>query len=237
MKIRYVQLESDAFLTDVDFVQMSPAERGAYCSLIFYLTSNNGKCDCDPEVLSRMCNCQTSEEFERIWQRIGKKFQKRAGLIRHKRVTKELARARKLRQAKRRAGINGAKKRWHSDNTAMAKESEGNVNEKVRENTPNTNTGEQAHFSSSSVRSWRQQGIDFGEALAGTISARNRSDSTCFANVAEWLVAGCASGRFDGEIFGRVLDLAREAQAGTNPAALFMTLLKKELGYSGQVKR
>ena len=170
MKIRYMQLENDAFLTDVDFVQMSPAERGAYCSLIFYLTSNNGKCDCDPEVLSRMCNCQTSEEFERIWQRIGKKFQKLTGRIRHKRVTKELARARKLRQAKRRAGLDGAKKRWHSDKTVTAKESEGNVNEKVRENTSNTNTGEQTHCSSSLNRSWRQQGIDFSEALVGMTS-------------------------------------------------------------------
>ncbi|MHC4351434.1 MAG: hypothetical protein ACYS0H_01835 [Planctomycetota bacterium] len=44
-------------------------------------------------------------------------------------------------------------------------------------------------------------------------------------------------GRFDGEIFGRVLDLAWETRQGNNPAGLFMALLKKELGYSGQVKR
>ena len=41
MKIKYVQLESDAFLTDIDFVQFTPAERGVYCSLIMYLTSND----------------------------------------------------------------------------------------------------------------------------------------------------------------------------------------------------
>ncbi len=42
MKIKYVQLESDAFLTDLDYIVMSHAERSVYCTLIFYLTSNNG---------------------------------------------------------------------------------------------------------------------------------------------------------------------------------------------------
>jgi len=203
MKIRYVQLESDAFLTDADFVQMTPAERGAYCSLIFFLTSNSGRCSADPKVLDSMCNCQTSEEFEKIWQRIGRKFQKRNGFIRHKRVTKELTRARRLFEAKRKAGLSSAKKRQHSSNTASTKGREGNVNEKISEHTSNTNTGEQAHFSSDSVGSWQRQGVEFTEALAGIIRPLNRSDSTCFDNVARWLVAGCRSGRFDGEIFAR----------------------------------
>ncbi len=43
--------------------------------------------------------------------------------------------------------------------------------------------------------------------------------------------------RFDGEIFGGVLDYAREARAGKNPAGLFMALLKKELGYGDQARR
>jgi len=236
MKIKYVQLESDAFLTDIDFVQMSPAERGAYCSLILYLTSNNGKCNSDPQVLGRMCNCQTSEEFETIWKRIGKKFQTRNGIIRHKRVTKELARARRLRQAKRRAGLSGAKKRWQGDGTAIAKETEGNVNEKVSEDASNPNTGEQAHRLPSPPRSRQDQGLDFTETLAGIIRPKNRSDITCFRNVGRWLVAGCASGRFNSEIFGRVLDYAREARAGNNPAGLFMALLKKELGYGDQTR-
>ena len=100
MKIKYVQLESDAFLTDIDFVQFTPAERGVYCSLILLLTSNDGKCDFDPQALSRNCNCDSVEEFEKIWQRISKKFQFRKGILWHKRVTKELSRAKKLLQAK-----------------------------------------------------------------------------------------------------------------------------------------
>ncbi len=93
MKIKYVQLESDAFLTDIDFVQFTPAERGVYCSLILLLTSNDGKCTFDLRALSRICNCDSVEEFEKIWERISKKFQFRKGVIRHKRVTKELKKA------------------------------------------------------------------------------------------------------------------------------------------------
>ena len=122
MKIKYVQLESEAFLTDLDYITMSHAERSVYCTLIFYLTSNNGKCEYKPSALSRLCHCENVEEFEDIWQGISKKFQTRNGVIKHKRVTKELSRAKKYRQAKSKAGLKGAEKRWHSHSTAVTKE-------------------------------------------------------------------------------------------------------------------
>ncbi len=254
MKIKYVQLESDAFLTDIDFVQFSPAERGVYCSLILYLTSNDGKCTSEPEVLSRICNCDSVEQFEKIWEKLSKKFQLRNGTIRHKRVAKALRRAKKLRQAKRKAGLSGARKRWQSHSTAdgdaMANRSKGNVIENESKDTPNTNTSEQALSSSTSLRLNNGTGcpsriegrgpgtadsqvraLRFNEALAGIIRPRTRSDRTCFHNVTNWLIEGCARGRFNDEIFGRVLDYAREACRGRNPAAAFMALLKKELGY------
>ena len=136
MKIRYVQLESDAFLTDLDFMQFSPAERGVYCSMIFLLNTSGGKYELDANALAKMCNC-TKKEFEKIWSKIEKKFQTRKGVIRHKRVTKELKRVKKFRQVCSRAGLRGAKKRWggHSDpigeangdpnGLAIAKESKG----------------------------------------------------------------------------------------------------------------
>jgi hypothetical protein len=49
--------------------------------------------------------------------------------------------------------------------------------------------------------------------------------------VAEWFVAGCSGGRFTGEIFDRVLDYAKQARQGNNPAAMFMATLRDELGY------
>jgi len=44
-------------------------------------------------------------------------------------------------------------------------------------------------------------------------------------------MAGCATDQFNYEIFGRVLEYAREASEGRNPAAVFMALIKKELRY------
>ncbi len=44
-------------------------------------------------------------------------------------------------------------------------------------------------------------------------------------------MAGYATGHFNEEIFDRVLDYAREARTGRKPAAVFMALIKKELGY------
>ena len=55
MKVKFVQLEPDAFLTDLDFVAMTLEERGAYFTLILYLYSNNGKCDLNISVLSKLC--------------------------------------------------------------------------------------------------------------------------------------------------------------------------------------
>ncbi|MFB0553501.1 MAG: hypothetical protein ACETWQ_09325 [Phycisphaerae bacterium] len=49
-------------------------------------------------------------------------------------------------------------------------------------------------------------------------------------------MAGCANGRFNGEIFDRVMDYAGEASTGRNPAAVFMALIKKELGYRSAMK-
>jgi uncharacterized protein YdaU (DUF1376 family) len=113
MKIRYVQLESESFLTDLDFIRMSAQERGVYCTLLFYLYCNNGRCELDPPTLARMCNCS---DFEKVWQNIAKKFQTRNGVIRHKRVSKELRMAKKFIQHQHKAGLTGASKRWHGHN-------------------------------------------------------------------------------------------------------------------------
>ena len=238
MKIKYVQLESDAFLTDIDFVQFTPAERGVYCSLILFLTSNDGKCTSEPEALSRICNCHGVEEFEKIWQRVSKKFQHRKGFIRHKRVSKELSRAKKLLQAKRRGGLSTARKRQHStsiaDSTADAKERKRN--EKVSKDITNTNTADQSAITSDSLRNPQLNALRFIDALSRVIPPRSRSDRTCFRNVADWLVEGCAAGRFNSEIFQRVLDYAKRARHGDNPAAVFMATIKDELGYNKKGK-
>jgi uncharacterized protein YdaU (DUF1376 family) len=246
MKIKYVQLESDAFLTDLDFIRFTPAERGLYCSLIFFLNSNDGKCEFDPVALSRLCNCDNVRQFEQLWEIVAKKFQSRNGVIKHKRVTKELRKAKKMLHARRKAGLKGAQVTWQNHNkaegtnnsTATAKERKGNVIEKEsKDNYSNTNSNDQSFSSSNPVRTRlsadvQSRALHFNDALMGIIPPRSRSDRTCFHNVTKWLIEGCARGRFNHEIFGRVLDYAKEAKAGQKPAAVFMALLKKELEYT-----
>jgi hypothetical protein len=97
------------------------------------------------------------------------------------------------------------------------------------------------------VRQMREQGLDlnsaktidekalvFERALKIAIRPKTQSDRTGFRNVTSWLKDGCKSGRFEASsIFRRVLDFAIEASGpgSKNPAAVFMSILKKELGY------
>jgi hypothetical protein len=236
MKIKYVQLESDAFLTDLDFIQYTPAERGLYCSMIFYLNSNNGKCKFDPAALSRLANCKNVQEFEKLWEKVSKKFQCRNGLIKHKRVTKELNRAKKFHKACAKAGLRGANKRWHghseATNVAMAMERKGNEIEKEsKDNTSNSNI--QSCSSSNSLRAdeaIQKKALEFIDTLNRIIPPKNRSDRTSYSKVTRWLITGCRDRKFSTEMFYHALKFAREAKNGENPQALFMSLLK-QLGY------
>jgi len=73
--------------------------------------------------------------------------------------------------------------------------------------------------------------LHFNDALSRLIPPASRSDRTCFRNVTKWLVEGCATGRYTAEIFERVLDYAKQARQGKKTAAVFMAILKEELGY------
>ena len=79
----------------------------------------------------------------------------------------------------------------------------------------------------------------FHQTLTGIIRPKDCSDLTAFRRVAKWLADECDQGRFDPDVFPMVLNLAREA-AGPDcrkPAAVFMSLLKKELAYCPKGKR
>jgi len=97
------------------------------------------------------------------------------------------------------------------------------------------------------VRKMRNAGLDlnaaktveekalvFERALRLVIRPKDYSDGTCFRNVTRWLKTESEAGRFNANIiFRRVLDFALEASGpgSKNPAAVFMTILKKELWY------
>jgi len=226
---------------DQDFIKMNAAERGVYCTLIFYLYCNNGRCNLDMPTLARLCNCRN---FASLWENIKHKFQvlRRtpyggAGTLRHKRVSEELKKAKEKMQIRSKAGVVGATKRWqtHSkaNGNAVANEKR-NVNEKDKVNKSNSRL--QSELASISARlesgsNARTSALRFHENLLRLIRPRNQSDRTCFRNITNWLIAGRDAGKFNDDIFECVLDYAREATLGRKPAAVFMSLLKKELGY------
>lgn len=80
----------------------------------------------------------------------------------------------------------------------------------------------------------QEKQLAFDRTLAIIIQPKNQSDRTSFRRISHWLVEKCRAGVFnEAVIFRRVIDFALEASgpASRNPAAVFTTILKKELGY------
>ena len=73
----------------------------------------------------------------------------------------------------------------------------------------------------------------FDTELRKIIPPKTQSDRTGFHNIAQWLADQVRLGVWTRDIFDRVLGYAKEAAgpACHNPAAVFITILKKELGY------
>jgi hypothetical protein len=69
----------------------------------------------------------------------------------------------------------------------------------------------------------------FYSSLCKIIKPRNQSDRTCFKNLSNWLALKVNNDKYTIEIFQRVLDYAQEAKGAKNPAAAFISLVKKEL--------
>lgn len=81
--------------------------------------------------------------------------------------------------------------------------------------------------------SLRSRSLAFYETLIGVLPPRSVSDRTCFRRMAAWMVTGVETGRFSEEIFQIVLTYAKEAAGANvrNPSAVFVSMLKKEIGY------
>jgi len=118
--LRYVQFQPGEDLLDVRFQVMTPAERGVYWTIKLYLYANGGKCSLDEVMLSKVTGC---ENFGEIWEKIKTNFVIKDSTIRHKVITKDLRKAKKFSQAKRRAGLASAKAR----RTALKQRFNGDV--------------------------------------------------------------------------------------------------------------
>ena len=82
-----------------------------------------------------------------------------------------------------------------------------------------------------------QKRLNFSRALAIVIPPRSVSDRTAFRRLASWLQGGCVQGIFSEDaIFRQVLDFALESSRPEcrKPAAVFMSICRKELGYTPQ---
>jgi hypothetical protein len=91
-----------------------------------------------------------------------------------------------------------------------------------------------AGFDLHTAKSVSERGLILEKALKWIIPPRNISDISCFRRVCGWLVIETTAGRFNEfEIFRRVIDFALEASMppARKPAAVFMSILKKELNY------
>lgn len=82
-------------------------------------------------------------------------------------------------------------------------------------------------FNSIQLEKW------FIERLYRIIPPRNISDRTSFRRVAIWLLRKLESKEADAQILVKVLRYAQEAAGpdSRKPAAVFMSILKKEMGY------
>ena len=121
-KLKYFGLEPAGFTGDADFVTMTTEQRGAYCSIIFYLYQNDGKLKCQSDGLAIAPLCGCYGEWMAVWDAIKDKFKIEHGYITHARVTKEIERAKKFRLDRQNAGKLGAAKRWPKDSLAMPKD-------------------------------------------------------------------------------------------------------------------
>ena len=106
-KIKYVQLEPRAFFSDADFLMMNPDERGIYITILLALYCSKGSLKYDKK-LSIMCNC-SEEFFEEIFSKISHKFRIKNSKIFHKKVSKVLAKQKKIMQASKKAGLKGGR--------------------------------------------------------------------------------------------------------------------------------
>lgn len=92
----------------------------------------------------------------------------------------------------------------------------------------------QAGLNLATAKSNAERGMILEKAIKLIIPPRDVSDRTSFRRVCDWVVTGVEAGVLDEyTIFRRVLDYALEASTPTarNPAAVFMSILKKEMKY------
>jgi uncharacterized protein YdaU (DUF1376 family) len=257
-KIRYVSLDSSAFLLDLDFQTMTCEERGAYCSIIFNLNVNDGYLDIDKVLRGNLCNCTN---FEKVFEKIKHKFLIKNGKISHKRVLSELKRARQIAQDLHIKGVKANEIRWKNHPTGTPRglldESSGipqgvpkRSEEKRSEDKRREEKSEAQDASpSGSLNGFSQRlapptagtiPTDFtmkliylNDGLCKIFPQRTPADTSSIRNLSNWVINRIKLGKFQDKIIGNILGKARNSKKGKSrkPIAVFYAQLKTELGY------
>lgn len=237
-KIKYVQIQPDVDLYDMDFQELSTHLRGFYWSLKFYLYCNNGVC---PLRYAKLTQITGSETARKDFAQVKKFFIIKGRTIEHKNVSDDLRRANKFFQQQRKAGLASAKARatalQQRSNGEPSKLSKRNVNEsKVKVSKTNT----KQHFDSDSDKdlssltsdSFRPEEQKFILLTNDLFNAITRSDKTTLKNIAAF-VRQLAADSDDKKVFNTAFHLAQDAvKQGRKPIAMFISLCKTELGYN-----
>ena len=236
-KIKYIQIQPDVDLYDMDFQELSTHLRGFYWSLKFYLYCNNGVC---PLRYAKLTQITGSETSRKDFAQVKKFFIIKGRTIEHKTVNDDLRKANKFFQDKRRAGLKGLKTqaalRRQCNGNAVAKLSKRNVNEsKGKESKTNT----KQHFvpdsdkdlSVSNSDSFRPEEQKFILLTNDLFNAITKSDRTTLRNIAAF-TRKLAADANDKKIFSTAFALAQDAKRqGRKPIAMFVALMKSELEY------
>ncbi|MCK5564716.1 MAG: hypothetical protein KAJ07_05675 [Planctomycetes bacterium] len=234
--IKYVQIQPDVDLYDMDFQELSTHLRGFYWSLKFYLYCNNGKC---PLKYAKLTQITGSKTARKDFAQVKKFFIIKGRNIEHKTVSADLRKAKKFFQDKRKAGLKSAKARsaalQQCSNSDAAKESKRNVNEsKEKESKDDTkpHADSEKDLSISNSAPFRSEEQKLVLLTCELFDAITNSDKTTLRNIAAF-VRKLAADRDDKKVFSAAYKLAQNAKKqGRKPIALYVDLMKKELGYT-----
>jgi uncharacterized protein YdaU (DUF1376 family) len=111
-----------------DTGHLNAAGHGAYLMLIKHYWCTGQPLNDDDDELWRIACCDSKKEWQALRGKIVRLFQVEGNLLRHKRIDKEIERAKAVVSAKAEAGRKGAERRWQTDGDAIAQPSSANSN-------------------------------------------------------------------------------------------------------------
>lgn len=117
---KYFQFEPAAFMSDIDFMSMTAAERGCYCTIIFCLYCNGGRIENDLATLAKICNVNLNFDFTFIL----KKFKNQNGFLTHKKVSEVIKKTQVIRNERVKAGKIGGKTRKQMISKCLANDTD-----------------------------------------------------------------------------------------------------------------